>query len=227
VVEAAPPVHLAVFVGAGTEALDGGDDHARIQLLDAFPGKAHAVQCPGREILHQHVAIADQGFQHFLAGRVLGIERDRALVMVQHREVQAVHVGDVAQLGARGVALAGPFDLDHVGPEPRQQLGTRGPRLYMGKIENPDAFQCLAQSCLLRCFYRPPSGHLIETARKQHLTAVKIWKRGRRALPALEKNLAIPKDFVLSTFATTDDGTSSWPGRWWPSPTGHTRMDRT
>ena len=34
------------------------------------------------------------------------VQRDRALVAVQHGEVQAVHVGDVAQLRARGVVAS-------------------------------------------------------------------------------------------------------------------------
>ena len=42
--------------------------------------------------------------------------------MVEHREIEAVDVRDVAQLPARDVALAGPLDLDHVGAEPGQKL---------------------------------------------------------------------------------------------------------
>ena len=65
--------------------------------------------------------------------------RDRALVVVQHREVEAVHAGDVAQLAARGVAFAGALDLDHVGAEPCQQLRAGRARLHVREIENADA----------------------------------------------------------------------------------------
>ena len=53
-------VDLAVLVGARAEALDRGDDHARVELVDVLPGQPHAVERAGREILHQHVAGLDQ-----------------------------------------------------------------------------------------------------------------------------------------------------------------------
>jgi hypothetical protein len=37
--------------------------------------------------------------------------------VVEHREVEAVDVGDVAQLAARRVAFAGLLDLDDVGAD--------------------------------------------------------------------------------------------------------------
>ena len=49
-------IHLAVFVGTGAEALDRGHDHLRVDAVDLLPGKAHAVEHAGAEILHQHVA---------------------------------------------------------------------------------------------------------------------------------------------------------------------------
>ena len=48
-------VDLAVLVGAGAEALDRGVDDAGVDLLDALPGEAHAVEGAGREVLGQHV----------------------------------------------------------------------------------------------------------------------------------------------------------------------------
>ncbi len=69
-------IHLAIFVFAGAETLDGSDDHAWVQFLDAFPGKAHTIEGAGCEILYQHIAILDQRFQHFLAFGILGIQRD-------------------------------------------------------------------------------------------------------------------------------------------------------
>src|SRR4029077_15529586 len=37
-------VDLAVLVRSGTEALDRGDNHLRVKLLNALPGKAHAIE---------------------------------------------------------------------------------------------------------------------------------------------------------------------------------------
>src|SRR5690606_20669943 len=45
-------VDLAIFVGARTETLDRGVNHPRVELLDAFPGEAHAVEHARREVLH-------------------------------------------------------------------------------------------------------------------------------------------------------------------------------
>ena len=59
--------------------------------------------------------------------------------MVEHREVEAVDIGDVAQLAARGVAFAGLLDLDHVGAEPGQQLRAGRARLDVREVENADA----------------------------------------------------------------------------------------
>ena len=69
----------------------------------------------------------------------LVLTRDRALVVVEHREVEAVDIGDVAQLAARGVALAGLLDLDHVGAEPGEQLRAGRPRLDVREVEDADA----------------------------------------------------------------------------------------
>jgi len=57
------------------------------------------------------------------------------LFAVQHGEVQAVGVRDVAQLAARRVALR-VLELDDVRAHPREQLRARRPRLHMGHVEN-------------------------------------------------------------------------------------------
>src|SRR5438876_640107 len=132
-------IDLAVFVRPGPEALDRGHDHLRIDAVDLLPGKAHAIEHAGAKVLHQHVAGLDQRGEDFLALRVLGVERDRTLVVVQHGEIQAVHVRNVLQLPARDVADAGTLDLDHVGAEPGQQLRAGRSRLNVGEIENSNA----------------------------------------------------------------------------------------
>jgi len=165
-----------VFVGAGAEALDRGDDHARIEFLDTLPAEAHPVERAGREILDQHIALPDQRFQHFLAGRPLGVERHRALVMVEHGEIEAVHARDVAQLATCRIALAGALDLDDIRPEPGQQLGTGGSGLDMGEIENANAFQRLAHTSFLRRF------HLVIRILRSAIAACKRYPRGIRLI---------------------------------------------
>ena len=137
-------INLAVLVRAGAEALHRGDDHARVELMDVFPGEAHAVERAGCEILHQHVAMLDQPVDDLLALRVLGVDGDRALVAVEHREIEAVRAFDVAQLPARDVADARPLDLDHVGAHIAEQLGAGRARLHMREVEHAHAVERLA-----------------------------------------------------------------------------------
>src|SRR6185312_210362 len=137
-------VYLAILVGPGAETLDGSDDHPRIELLNALPGESHAIQRAGSEVLHQHIATLHQLLENLLAGRTFGVESDGALVVVEHGEVKAVGVRNVAQLLACHVARAGALDLDHIRAEPRQQLCTGGTRLHVCEIENAHSIQCLA-----------------------------------------------------------------------------------
>src|SRR5688572_4085215 len=132
-------VDLAVLVGAGAEALDRGDDHLRVELLNTFPGEAHAVERARREVLDQDIAVLHQRLDHRFALRALRVDGDRALVVVQHREIETVHVRDVAELPARDVAFARALDLDDVGAEPGEELRARRSRLDVREVEDADA----------------------------------------------------------------------------------------
>jgi hypothetical protein len=112
--------------------------------VDLLPREAHAVEHARAEILDEHVAVLDQAGQHLGTGRVLGVERDRALVVVEHGEIQAIHLRDILQLAARDVADAGPLNLDHVRAEPSQQLGAGRPGLDVREVQNANAVQRLA-----------------------------------------------------------------------------------
>ena len=142
-------VHRAVFIGARTEALHARIDHARVELLDTLPGEAHAVHGAGCKILHQHVAGLHQALEDLEALLVLAVDGDRTLVVVQHREIEAVRVRHVLQLAARDVAHARTLDLDHVGAEPGEKLGAGGARLHVGEIENANVFECFHLTCSL------------------------------------------------------------------------------
>src|ERR1700716_2631567 len=138
-------IDFQVFVMmAVTETLYRSDNHLRIEFADAFPGETHAVERTRAEIFNQYIRFADQLFQHFLAFRLLGVEGQRFLVAVQHREIQCVDAGDVTQLGTRDVARTRPLDLDHVGAEPGQQLRASRTSLHMGEIDDLNAFKWFA-----------------------------------------------------------------------------------
>src|SRR5712672_895273 len=141
-------IDLAVLVRPGTKTLDRGHDQFRIDGLNLLPGKSHAIEHAGAEILHQHVAFLHQRGEDFLALGILGVERDRALVVVEHGEIQAVDIRLVLQLTARNIANPGALDLDHVGAEPCQQLRASRSRLDVRKIENANALQRLCHVTL-------------------------------------------------------------------------------
>ena len=134
-------VDLAVLVGPGAESLDRGVNHARINLLYFLPGKTHAIDGAGGEVLDHDVAHLDQLCEDPFACWSFGIQRDAALVRIQHRKIKAVDCGNVAQLAARGVAFTRPLDLDDIGAQPCQQLSACGSRLHVGHIQDPDSFQ--------------------------------------------------------------------------------------
>ena len=137
-------VDLAVLVGPRAEALHRGHDHARVERMDVLPGEPHAVERARREVLDQHVAGLHQALQHLHALLALGVERDRALVVVEHGEIEAVGARHVLQLAARDVAGARPLDLDHVGAEPREKLRAGRARLDMREVEDLHAIERLA-----------------------------------------------------------------------------------
>ena len=142
-------IDLAVLVRPGAETLDRGADQPRVDLVNPFMREAHAVQRAWRKVFDHDVADLDELGEDRLALFGLGIEGEGALVAVEHGEIEAVHALDVAQLMAGDVAGARAFDLDDVGPEPRQQLRACGTRLDMGHVQDADAFQSFHCTLLL------------------------------------------------------------------------------
>jgi hypothetical protein len=132
-------VDLAVFVWAGAESLDRRHDHARVELIHPLPREPHAVERARGEVLHEHIAFLHERFEDGFPFRVLAVDGDRALVAIEHREVQTVHARNVAQLAACDVPLAGAFNLDDVGSQPCEKLRARRPRLNVSEVENANA----------------------------------------------------------------------------------------
>ena len=112
-----------------------------LSLVDVLEGQPHAVERAGRKILDQHVAILDQPIEDFLALGVFAVDRDRALAAIEHGEIKAVGALHVAELAARDVAAAGPFDLDHVGAHIGQKLRAGRPRLHVREVEDSHAVE--------------------------------------------------------------------------------------
>ena len=127
-------IHLAVLIGTWAEALDRGHDHARVQFLNALPAEAHAIQRTGGEVLRQHIAFLDQPLQHLLALGLLGVQSQRTLVVIEHREIQRIGARLIHQLLARRIARARPLDLNYIRTQPSQQLSAGRPGLDMGEV---------------------------------------------------------------------------------------------
>ena len=105
----------------GAEALDGGIDDGRVDFMDFFPGVAETGQNARSEVFHDNVAFFQQCFENFAASFALHVGNDRALVAVQHGEVQAVLVRIMTQLFTRNVT-GRIFEFDNVRTHPCQQL---------------------------------------------------------------------------------------------------------
>ena len=84
-----------------------------------------------------------------LAALRFQVQRNGALVIIENREVNAVHALDVSHVRAGSVAAEGILDLYHVCPKKPQKLGARWPCLHSTEVENLDSFQCLIHTCSL------------------------------------------------------------------------------
>src|SRR5262249_34556212 len=71
---------------------------------------------------------------------------DASLVAVEGEEVAAVHPGLLGPSPAAGLTPAGLLHLDHVGPQPRQQLCAGRAGLELGQVQDADAVQGFAHS---------------------------------------------------------------------------------
>src|SRR5215472_8062033 len=89
-------IDLAILKRARPESLDRSVDHARIDLLNLFPGKAHAIDRAGSVVFDHDVAPLDELSKDFLARFGFGVQRQASLVAVQHREVKAVGAWNVS-----------------------------------------------------------------------------------------------------------------------------------
>jgi hypothetical protein len=143
---------VALVVGVRpvrAEALDARVDQARVDALDRFVAEAQPLENAGAEVLEQHVAGREQLREDLLGARRLQIQREAALVTVEREIEEAVRVGSVREHRARGIALAGLLDLDHVRAEPGEHLPARGPGLIVGDVDDPDARQRSAHGSIL------------------------------------------------------------------------------
>ncbi|MNC86855.1 hypothetical protein D3C83_25410 [compost metagenome] len=91
------------------------------------------------EIFHQYVAFLHETGEDLLAGLRRHVERQRALVAVDAEKISRLAVHEGRSPGARVVARAGRFDLDHVGAHVAQHLPAQRPGQDAREIQHPQS----------------------------------------------------------------------------------------
>src|SRR4051794_36211806 len=139
-------VRLGVLERARAEALQRRVDEPRVELVQVLPREAEPIHHARAEVLDQDVGAVHELAEDLLALVRLHVEGEAPLVAVEHREVQRVHVRQIAQLAAGDVAAAGLLDLDDVGSHPRKELRADRAGLHVRHVDDADALEGLRNS---------------------------------------------------------------------------------
>ncbi len=94
----------------------------------------------GPEVVEHDVGGRDQLAQHLLAFGAAQVERQRALVAVERREVEAEAVAHDALLAHR-VAVVDVLDLDHLGAHVREEHRAERAGQDARQVDDADALQ--------------------------------------------------------------------------------------
>ena len=121
------------------ESRDRAVDERGLARSEPVPAKAQALHGPGAAVLQQHLGLQHELARDLQVGRLLEVQRDRALAAVEAGEVLAVAAGQ-RWPGAHGVTL-GRFDLDHLGAEIGQQHAGERPGGDLAELHHPHARQ--------------------------------------------------------------------------------------
>ena len=140
-VVAGPVPVRPILAVAGDRAVD----EPGVLLAQPLVSDAEAVHHARAKRFEQHVDVADQPQQHFLAGWRLQIDPDRALAAVERQEQGAAgaRLGSlvVRRRPANVVAQPGVLDLDHVGAEVREQQRAEPAGKQPRQVEHLQPFQ--------------------------------------------------------------------------------------
>jgi hypothetical protein len=126
-------------IAAALAEAEGADiDDARVQLSHRFVVEPEPLHRLRPDVVDQGIGALRELQQRLLAGRLLQVEHDAALVAVQVEEQRAGARATAGAGGAQHVA-AGRLDLDHVGTEVRQHLGRRRSHDDFGDVDDAQA----------------------------------------------------------------------------------------
>jgi hypothetical protein len=118
------------------EGTDRAIDQARALRGQRFVAQAAPLGAAGLEGVDQDVVFPEQPPQHRLAARVVQIERHAGLAAVERRVGRRHGRGDARRPLARVVAVAGPLDLEDLGPEVGEDLSAIGAGDVLREIDD-------------------------------------------------------------------------------------------
>ena len=134
-------VDFAVLIWAFAESLDRCVDESRVDFVDFLPRKSHSIYRTRRKILDQYVTGSNQALKDFFTFLILCIQSHGSFVVIQHCEIQAVHIRNVEKLSTSSVSYTGPLNFDYVCAKPGEQLCAGWTRLHMSHVQNTNSFQ--------------------------------------------------------------------------------------
>ena len=112
-------------------------------------GEAMAGEVADLVVLDQHIGVDHEPIENGAVVGVCEIQRHRALVAVGRQEIGALRSRLAVGLGLPGrppaagvIAVARPFDLDHIGAEIAEHLRAARPRQNAGQVEHAHTGQC-------------------------------------------------------------------------------------
>ena len=120
---------------------DRAIDQARIGRRDRGIVEPELLHHAAGKILHHYIRLGDQRARNLERGRIGEVERDAALVAIEAEKCRALAADFGMFVMARIVAAIGIFDLDHLGAEIRQRLGTGGTRNDAREVDHQQAIE--------------------------------------------------------------------------------------
>ncbi len=134
-------------------------DEARIHLRQHVVAETELLQRSAAIVLRQHIGLLDEAQQDLRALRMLQVDRDAALVAVEHQERRRDPVYPRLAVASRVVAARDLLHLHDVGAHVREHHPARGTRHDLRELEHAHAGE-RARVCGVRRVSSPdPSRH--------------------------------------------------------------------
>ena len=124
-----------VLIGPGEEALERGEDEARVDPAQRLPAAAEPLHGAGGVILDHHIGLRGEPVDDLPAAVRLEIDGQRTLVAVEAAE----EAGGETRQAAGLVAVGRGLDLDDVRAEVGEHQAAARPHDRLAELQHPDA----------------------------------------------------------------------------------------